>query len=78
MPKETYVKLGEHFDEFVTNQVRRGRYRSVNEVLQAGLRLLEEREEKMTTLRVLLVEGEQSGISDYQYESLISELDISH
>ena len=78
MSKETYVKLGEHFDEFVTNQIRRGRYQSVNEVLQAALQLLKEREEKITMLRILLVEGEQSGISDYHYENLISELDTNH
>lgn len=46
-----------------------------SEVVRAGLRLLEETESKIERLRRLLEEGEQSGIADYSYESIIAELD---
>lgn len=40
-----------------------------------ALRMLEDSEAKLEALRNLLVEGENSGFSDYFYESLIFELD---
>jgi len=44
-------------------------------VVRAGLRLLEENETQLTQLRRLLEEGKQSGLSDYSYDDLISQLD---
>lgn len=75
MAKNTSITLGEHFDEFVAKQVKSGRYGSTSEVVRAGLRSLEDVETKLETLRELLNEGEQSGFTDYNLESLISELD---
>jgi len=63
MRKNTSVSLGEHFNEFVEEQVSQGRYGSATDVLRAGLRLLEEREAKMAALREALIEGEKSGLS---------------
>lgn len=63
MGKNTSVTLGEHFASFVEEQVVRGRYGSVSEVVQAGLRLLEEQERKVEALRAALIEGEESGKS---------------
>ncbi|WP_296615472.1 type II toxin-antitoxin system ParD family antitoxin [Sphingomonas sp.] len=40
---------------------RAGRYGSASDVVRAGLRLLEELEAKVTTLRDALIAGEQSG-----------------
>ena len=37
-------RLGEHFERFVQDQLATGRYSTEGEVVQAGLRLLEERE----------------------------------
>ncbi|MBF4242950.1 type II toxin-antitoxin system ParD family antitoxin, partial [Vibrio anguillarum] len=45
------------------------------EVIRSALRLLETQETKMNTLRQLLVEGEESGMADYDLNSFISELD---
>ncbi len=75
MARNTSITLGSHFDEFITAQVENGRYGSASEVVRAGLRLLEENESKLERLRRLLEEGEQSGIADYSYESIIAELD---
>ena len=52
-----------------------GHYGSASEVIRAGLRLLEESETRLNTLRNLLAEGENSGFADYSYESLVSALD---
>ena len=75
MAKNTSVTLGEHFDQFISQQLESGRYGSASEVLRAGLRALEDQEIKMINLRNMLVEGENSGVADYSYESMLSELD---
>ncbi len=75
MAKNTSITLGEHFDGFITGQVKSGRFGSASEVVRAGLRLLENTETKLETLRHMLNEGEQSGITDYDYDEFIAELD---
>jgi len=74
MAKNTSVTLGKHFDLFITQQLNSGRYGSASEVIRAGLRALEDQEAKIINLRNMLVEGENSGVADYSYDSLISEL----
>jgi antitoxin ParD1/3/4 len=61
MSKTTTVPLDDHFAEFVERQVKAGRYHSSDDVVRAGLRLLEEQELKVERLRAALAEGEQSG-----------------
>ncbi|EKO3573690.1 type II toxin-antitoxin system ParD family antitoxin [Vibrio metschnikovii] len=75
MAKNTSITLGEHFDGFITHQIQSGRYGSASEVIRSALRLLENQETKLQTLRQLLVEGEQSGDADYDLDSFIHELD---
>lgn len=75
MQKNTSITLGQHFDAFIGEQLKNGRYSSTSEVVRAGLRLLEESEARLTTLRKLLKEGEDSGFEDYSYDSFIRELD---
>ena len=67
--------MGDHFDSFIANQIQSGRYGSASEVIRSALRLLESQETKMNTLRQLLVEGENSGVADYDLDSFINELD---
>ncbi|MBG13975.1 MAG: type II toxin-antitoxin system ParD family antitoxin [Alcanivorax sp.] len=75
MPKNTSISLGEHFDTFVAEQLNSGRYSSTSEVVRAGLRLLEDAETRLGTLRKMLQDGESSGVADYDYHSFIEELD---
>ncbi|KAF0136500.1 MAG: hypothetical protein FD139_2519 [Methylocystaceae bacterium] len=63
MGKYTSVVIGDHFASFIEDQVAAGRYGSASDVVRAGLRLLEEQEEKLEALRAALVEGETSGAS---------------
>lgn len=74
MPKNTSISLGEHFDTFVAEQLNSGRYSSTSEVVRAGLRLLEDSETRLGTLRKMLQDGENSGVADYDYDSFIEEL----
>lgn len=75
MPKNTSITLGEHFDGFIANQINQGRFASASEVVRAALRLLEDNERRIATLRHLLEEGERSGTAEYSYEALMDELD---
>ena len=75
MAKNTSITLGNHFDSFINQQIKTGRYSSTSEVIRAGLRILENTETKLETLRNLLDEGEKSGFTDYSYEKLIEKLD---
>ncbi|WP_020177566.1 type II toxin-antitoxin system ParD family antitoxin [Methylopila sp. M107] len=45
------VSVGARWEEFVENLVREGRYGSASEIVREGLRLVEEREEKLNALR---------------------------
>lgn len=75
MAKNTSITLGDHFDDFIAKQIKSGRYGSASEVIRTGLRVLEDTETKLETLRELLDDGEKSGFADYSYESIVSELD---
>lgn len=75
MQKNTSVTLGKHYENFISQQVTQGRFGSASETIRAGLRLLEERETKLSLLRRALVEGEESGTAEYSLQSLLSELD---
>ena len=75
MQKNTSVTLGPHFEAFITEQIKNGRFSSASEAIRAGLRLLEERELKLTALRKALKEGEESGFKEYSFDTIIRELD---
>lgn len=62
MNRNTSVSLGEHFETFVEGLVATGRYRNASEVVRAGLRSLEEEEDKVQILRRAIQEGLDSGI----------------
>ncbi len=74
MGKNTSITLGPHFENFIDEQLKVGRFSSTSEIIRAALRLLEEEETRLSTLRKLLEEGEQSGMSDYTLTGLIDEL----
>ena len=58
MAKNTSVTLGNHFETFVDDRVKNGRYASVSDAVRAGLRLLEQQETQLDLLRETLASGE--------------------
>ena len=74
MAHNTSISLGDHFAEFINKQIDTGRHSSASDVVRSGLRLLEEREAKLTALRQALIEGEQSGQPvAFDFDSFIAE-----
>lgn len=61
----TSVALGNHFETFVRDQVQSGRFNNVSEVVRAGLRMLEECEQRkrleLDALRAEIAAGRASG-----------------
>ena len=51
MGRNTSISLGTHFESFIENSVNDGRFNNASEVVRAGLRLLEEQENKLIALR---------------------------
>ncbi|MDH6303433.1 antitoxin ParD1/3/4 [Parabacteroides sp. PF5-5] len=61
MRKNTSVALGNYFEDFVESRISQGRYKNASEVIRAGLRLLEEEENRTMALRTAIQEGIDSG-----------------
>ena len=73
MGRVTSFSLGEHFTSFVEKQVNEGRYSNASDVMRAALRLLEEREARVTALRTALIEGEESDASTpFDFEAFMA------
>ncbi len=61
MSKNTSVTLGDHFEQIIEKSIKSGRYASASEVIREGLRLVDEREQKIKILREAIEAGENSG-----------------
>ncbi len=64
MGRNTSVSLGNYFEDFVDSKVAEGRFKNASEVIRAGLRLLEEEEDKIQILKNTIQEGIDSGIAE--------------
>lgn len=79
MSKNTSISLGNHFEQFITNEIKSGRYGSVSEVIRNALRLLESEEKKLSEIRNALIVGEESGwIEDFSPEEQLKSLHNRH
>lgn len=63
MGKNTSVSLGPHYETFIEDSITKGRYQNASEVIRAGLRLLEDEENRFIMLRNAIDEGIHSGIA---------------
>lgn len=61
MSKNTSIILGEHFENFIQNEIKSGRYNSASEIIRSGLRLLENENSKINAINEALIVGEKSG-----------------
>ena len=75
MSKNTSITLGKYLEEFVQGSINEGRFKNVSEVIRAGLRLLEQEENKVKVLKTAIQEGIDSGIAeDFDPEKHLLEL----
>jgi antitoxin ParD1/3/4 len=61
MTDKTSISLDDHFTKFIDRLLQSGRYATPDEVVRAGLHLLEDREAKLTALQQAVIVGEESG-----------------
>lgn len=61
MGRNTSISLGNHFEDFIESAISKGRFNNASEVVRAGLRLLEEEENRIMVLRNAIQEGIESG-----------------
>lgn len=64
MGRNTSVSLGDYFENFVDGRISEGRFKNASEVIRAGLRMLEEEENKITALKKAIKDGVESGIAE--------------
>lgn len=64
MAKNRSVVLGNYFEDFVVDRISEGSYKNTSVVIQVGLRLLEEHENKAIILRNVIQKGLESSIAE--------------
>lgn len=75
MPKNTSILLGDYFDNFITEQVRSGRYASSSEVIREALRVFEKEQAWKDRIFEALEEGEESGfIENFDFDEFLNEM----
>jgi len=79
MAKNTSISLGDHFEDFIQNEISTGRYSSASEVIRTALRLLESEEKKIKALTYALEQGENSQmINDFDPDAHLEGLRNKH
>jgi antitoxin ParD1/3/4 len=77
MARSRSIVVDERAGAFVEAQVNAGRYATESEVLNDALRLLEEEQSRLETLRAALKEGEESGPSSrFDFDAFLSKKSI--
>jgi len=73
------MSIGDHFEAFINGRISSGRYKNASEVVRAGLRLLEEEENRIAALKNAIEEGVESGLAvDYTPASHLASLKAKH
>lgn len=70
MSKNTSISLGDYFDDFIHLKITEGRYKNVSEVIRAGLRLLEEEENRIDLLRKSCKTDDGKPVSENQIDKV--------
>ena len=79
MGKNTSISLGNHFENFINNEISSGKYNSTSEVIRSALRLLEIEENKTSQLRKALDEGENSGfVENFNPTEQLNSFKVKH
>ena len=72
----TSLSLGEHWEAFIKEEIRSGRYSTASEVVRDALRELEDRGKRLEAVRAHLAEGASQAacmdyIEDFDVEAVI-------
>lgn len=79
MAKNTSILLGEYFDNFISEQIKSGKFSSASELIRTALRVFEHQESQKTLLINELKKGEKSGFSkDFNRDSFKENLHKKH
>lgn len=79
MAKNTSILLGDHFENFINDEISSGRFSSVSEVVRTALRLLELEEQKIKKFREEIEIGEKSKmVSNFDAEVHLANLHKKH
>jgi len=79
MPRNTSVMPGDNFNNFIARAVESGRYASTSDVLRAGLRILEQEEQRLDRLRAEIIKGEESGFTeDFDFDDVLLEMNAKN
>ncbi|MDI7776031.1 type II toxin-antitoxin system ParD family antitoxin [Asticcacaulis sp. EMRT-3] len=79
MTKPVSLNLDDHAAAFMAGQVDAGRFASPSDVINAGLRLLEDHESKVKALREALDVGEASGyVESFDFDDFLAGRHVAH
>lgn len=79
MAKNTSILFGDYFDNFISQQVKKGKFSSASEVVRAALRMFEEEEAKKVALVNELKKGEQSGfVKNFDRDKFLETIHQKH
>ncbi|TNM65931.1 type II toxin-antitoxin system ParD family antitoxin [Aliirhizobium smilacinae] len=78
MNKPVQVTLSDQAASFLSRELESGRFDTVDEVVEAGLKMLEDEQLKIERLRELLIESENSGPAEpFDREALMASVRAS-
>ena len=76
------ISLGDHFEKFAQEQISRGRYQNVSEVVRAGLRMLEDyelnRQERLRSLKVKINDAWDDPRPSLTADEVLDQLEKHH
>lgn len=79
MAKNTSITLGQHFEKIIENSIASGRYASASEVIRAGLRKIDEEEQKIKILKEAIEAGEKSGyVKNFDPVNFLEKMHAKH
>ncbi|ALL40470.1 antitoxin (plasmid) [Serratia marcescens] len=72
MARVTSLTLGEHFTGFVGEMAQSGRYTNTYELLSDALRLMETREQRIQSVREMVLAGVNAPVSHRSMEDIFA------
>ncbi|KQS93163.1 type II toxin-antitoxin system ParD family antitoxin [Chryseobacterium sp. Leaf394] len=79
MAKNTSILLGDYFDNFISQQIKSGKFSSASEVVRTALRMFEYEESKKSELVNELKKGEKSGfVENFDRKDFLKKMHQKH